>query len=162
MKYYILIDENGSIKRGWSNGLDSTEGILVAEGNDLSFQFYLPGFEELGMNPPLYTEEGIPMYKWDGEKVIVRTQEEIETDLKSIPEPPPTETEILQSKIDFLMALNGMISPPVQTFAFRSEQLTIVDYIQKYYPKLWGPLHLMKLVEVELIMEEDYERLVES
>ena len=43
-----------------------------------SYQFrFTPGGEE---NPSIFTEDGIPMYKWDGTRVIKRTDDEIEAD----------------------------------------------------------------------------------
>lgn len=94
MNHYIRADDRSRILEGWSDGLnqsrDPTNFILVAESKH--FQFYLPGFEELGMNPPLYTEDLIPMYYWDGAAVVQRTAEEIEADRALLPMPEPVKS----------------------------------------------------------------------
>lgn len=82
MEYFITLDQNSNIIRGWSNGPSPNlgGGLLVKSGDSLPFQFHLPGFEELGMNPQLLTMDGIPLYHWDGEQVVARTDEEIAVD----------------------------------------------------------------------------------
>ncbi|NCE63744.1 hypothetical protein D1159_03915, partial [Pseudoflavonifractor sp. 524-17] len=58
--------------------------------------------------PPLCTMDSIPLYRWDGETVIPRTEEEIAADRASKPAPPPSETERLRADIDFLAAMQGV------------------------------------------------------
>ena len=76
-RYYITTDSQGCITAGWSDGphrdRDTSAAICIcAEGG---YQFRLtPMGEE---NPPLYTMDGLPLYRWDGEAVIQRTEAEI-------------------------------------------------------------------------------------
>ena len=79
-KHYLVLDDNKHIIDGFSDGPHperSTEGTvcLTEQG---SYQFRLkPDGEE---NPPLHTEDWIPLYKWTGTKVAARTKKEIEAD----------------------------------------------------------------------------------
>lgn len=162
-KHYVIIDAQNRITSGWSNGphpeIDPTEGLCINKQGGYQFRLF-PGGEE---NPPLYTMDGIPLYKYVDGEVVPRTEDEIAADRAAIPDPEPTLEELNESKLDFLMAINGMVNPPrpgSRSLYTVDTTPTIVEYINKYYPKLWGNLHLMKLVEVGLITGEDYERLV--
>ncbi len=61
----------------------------------------------------LYTMDGIPLYKWDGEQVVARGEDEIEADRAAIPKPPvgPTYEERLSAMesaiLTMAMALGG-------------------------------------------------------
>ena len=104
-KHYITIDPRGRITSGWSDGphpsRDTTDAICInAEGG---YQFRLfPGGEE---NPPLRTMDSIPLYRWDGEQAIQRTEEEIAADRAAIPPSPHTPTA--EERLDALE--NAMI-----------------------------------------------------
>lgn len=78
--HYITVDEWGRITEGWSDGPHAgrdTSGAICIDGEG-GYQFRLfPGGEE---NPPLSAEDGVPLYRWDGEKAVPRTREEIEAD----------------------------------------------------------------------------------
>lgn len=69
-KHYIRINEQGEIVDGWSSGPcpgKETEGATLLR-ETYSYQFRLKeGGEE---NPPLFDEEGRPVYLWDGEKAV--------------------------------------------------------------------------------------------
>ena len=56
----------------------------------------------------LYTMDGVPLYRWDGESAVPRTAEEIEAERAAMPEPPPTAQEQLRADVDFLAALQGV------------------------------------------------------
>ncbi len=92
-RHYITFDEQGRVTAGWSDGphrdKDTTEAICINDKGGYQFRLF-PGGEE---NPPLYTMDGIPLYKWDGDQVVARTKEEIEADRAAIPAPPPSEQE---------------------------------------------------------------------
>ena len=79
-RHYIAVDEQGRIVDGWSDGPHpgrDTSGAICIDGEG-GYQFrLLPGGEE---NPPLSAEDGVPLYRWDGEKAVPRTREEIEAD----------------------------------------------------------------------------------
>ena len=79
-KHYITTDAQGRITSGWSDGphpdRDATNAICINEQGGYQFRLS-PGGEE---NPPLYTMDGVPLYRWDGESAVPRTAEEIEAD----------------------------------------------------------------------------------
>ena len=106
--HYITTDARGRITSGWSDGphpdRDITDAICINEQGGYQFRLF-PGGEE---NPPLYTMDGVPLYRWDGESAVPRTAEEIEADRAAMPEPPPTAQEQLRADVDFLAALQGV------------------------------------------------------
>ena len=79
-KHYITLDSQGRIMDGWSDGphrdRDATNAICINEQGGYQFRLSPDGEE----NPPLYTMDGIPLYRWDGEKVVPRTEKEIAAD----------------------------------------------------------------------------------
>lgn len=107
-RHYVTTRPDGAITDAWSDGpnqeKDTTGAICISEQGGYQFRFY-PGGEE---NPPICTEDGIPLYKWDGEKAILRTQDEIETDRTAIPAPPPSAQEQLRADVDFIAAMMGV------------------------------------------------------
>lgn len=106
--HYIVLDSSNNIIDRWSDGLrpekDTTGAICINERGSYQFRLYPDGEE----NPPIYTMDGIPMYKWDGERVVLRTEEEIESDRAAIPEPPPSPQEQLRADIDFIAIMTGV------------------------------------------------------
>lgn len=98
-KHYIATDTQGRITDGWSDGphpdRDATGAICINEQGGYQFRLF-PGGEE---NPPLYTMDGIPLYRWDGESAVPRTEEEIEADRAAIPAPPPSAQEQLRAEL---------------------------------------------------------------
>lgn len=78
--HYIIADSRGRITSGWSDGpfpdKDTTDAICINQQGGYQFRLF-PGGEE---NPPLYTMDGIPLYRWDGESAVPRTEEEVEAD----------------------------------------------------------------------------------
>lgn len=107
-KHYIVDDEQGRIVSGWSDGLiperDISDAICIDERGSYQFRLF-PGGEE---NPVLFTMDGVPLYRWDGEQAVRRTGEEIEADRAAIPEPPPSAQEQMRADIDFLAAMQGV------------------------------------------------------
>ena len=88
--HYIATDPEGRIASGWSDGphpeKDTAGAVCIDEQGGYQFRLF-PGGEE---NPALYTMDGIPLYRWDGQAVQLRADEEIGADRTAIPEPPPT------------------------------------------------------------------------
>lgn len=94
-RHFIEVDENGNITKGWSDAFaPATENaICINEQGGYQFRLWPEGEE----NPNLLTMDGIALYKWDGEQVVERTEEEIAADRAAIPTPPvmPTYEERL-------------------------------------------------------------------
>ncbi len=108
IRHYIAIDAQGRITSGWSDGpqrdRDTTGAVCINEAGGYQFRLH-PGGEE---NPPLYTEDGIPLYRWDGAQVVRRSEEEVQADRAAIPVPAPSEQERLRADVDFLAAMQGV------------------------------------------------------
>ena len=108
IRHYIAIDAQGRITSGWSDGpqrdRDTTGAVCINEAGGYQFRLH-PGGEE---NPPLYTEDGIPLYRWDGEQIVRRSEEEVQADRAALPAPAPSEQERLRADVDFLAAMQGV------------------------------------------------------
>lgn len=113
--HYIQIDVMSYIRSGWSDGpypeIDISDAISIGVG---SYQFRLfPDGEE---NPNLFTHDMIPLYKWDGTQVVVRSEEEIEADRAELaanqPVSEPTEQEKIRADLDYVMLMMGMDVDP--------------------------------------------------
>ena len=107
-KHYITTDAHGRITSGWSDGphpeRDTVDAFCINGQGGYQFRLF-PGGEE---NPPLHTMDGIPLYRWDGEQAVARTEAEIAADRAAIPEPPPSPQEQLRADVDFLAAMQGV------------------------------------------------------
>ena len=107
-RHYITVRPNGAITDAWSDGphpeKDTTDAICINEKGGYQFRF-TPGGEE---NPPIYTTDGIPLYKWDGSQIVPRTDEEIAAERAAIPPAPPSEQEQLRADVDFIAAMTGV------------------------------------------------------
>lgn len=88
-KVYIQTDNAGRIIRcegGYTTPADLTGWIEIDEGNGDKYNLCQSHYFEGG----LYTMDGIPRYRWDGFKAILRSEEELEADRDAIPEPEPS------------------------------------------------------------------------
>ncbi len=110
-KHYITIDAKNHIIDAWSDGPHperSTEKAVCINEKG-SYQVYLSiDGKRTEENPRWLTDDGIPLYKWDGKQVVPRTESEIAADRAAIPAPPPSEQEQLRADIDFLAAMQGV------------------------------------------------------
>ena len=107
-QHYIEIDESGNIIKGWSNAFAPVTENAICINEHGGYQFRLwPDGEE---NPNLFTMEGIPLCKWNGEQVIARDEAEIEADRAAIPKPPivPTYEERLAA-MESAMLIMAMV-----------------------------------------------------
>lgn len=107
-KHYIKVDPEGRITSGWSDGpipdRDTSNAVLLTDQGGYQFRLAPDGEE----NPSLLTEDGIPLYRWDGERVVRRSEEEIAADRAAVPPPAPSAQEQLRADVDFLAALQGV------------------------------------------------------
>lgn len=107
-KHCITIDAQNCIISSWSNGpqpyRDTADAICINDQGGYQFRLFPDGEE----NPPLYTMDGIPLYRWDGEQVIPRTENEIAAERAARPDPPPSPQEQMRADIDFLAAMQGV------------------------------------------------------
>ena len=101
-KHYIITRPDSAITDAWSDGphreKDTANAICINEQGGYQFRL-CPGGEE---NPPMYAMDGIPLYKWDGTRVVARTNEEIEADRAAIPVPLPSAQEQLRADMNIL------------------------------------------------------------
>lgn len=103
-KVYIKVDKNNRILRcegGYTmeNIQNIDEWIFIDEGTGDRYNLCQSHYFD-----KLYTEDGIPRYKWDGEKAILRSDGEIEEDRENLPKPAPTMEERLAEAEEHLFA----------------------------------------------------------
>ena len=89
-KVYIKTDENDRVLRcegGYtmSNINDINEWIYIDEGNGDKYNLCQSHYFEGN----LYTEDGIPRYKYENGEAILRAEEEIAEDRANMPVPTP-------------------------------------------------------------------------
>ena len=90
-KVYIQIDNKGHILRcdgGYTTPSDLTGWTGIDEGTSDKYNLCQSHYFDGG----LYTEDGIPRYRWDGSAAVLRTEEELEADRAAIPDPKPSKT----------------------------------------------------------------------
>ncbi len=106
--HYVTVDALNRITAGWSDGphrdRDTTGAICINEQGGYQFRLTPDGEE----NPPLYDMDGIPLYTWDGEKAVRRSEEEIAADRAAIPVPPPSPQEQLRADVDYISVMTGV------------------------------------------------------
>ena len=90
-KHYVRIDENGNIIKGFSDAFEKPQEGDIVITEQAGRHFRLPFHNQV--NPPLQTNEGIPLYKYEDGEVKARGEEEIQADIDALPDPPPTTTE---------------------------------------------------------------------
>ena len=102
-KHYIKCDKQGRIVDVWSNGpaskRDITDAICINEQGGYQFRLSPDGEE----NPFIFTDEGVPMYAWNGESVVERPEEEIAADTAALlnsPEVRAKEIKKLLAELD--------------------------------------------------------------
>lgn len=107
-RHYIRVDAQNRIVDGWSDGphanRDTTGAICINEEGSYQFRL-MPDGEE---NPTLRTMEDLPLYSWNGERAVLRTEEDLAADRADLPTPPPSAQEQLRADVDFLAAIQGV------------------------------------------------------
>lgn len=86
-KHYIINDESGRILRGFSDDFEHPDSSAICINEDGGRHFELNGV----VNPPMMDYNGAPLYKFDGGKVVARTQEELDADVVKAPVQPTLE-----------------------------------------------------------------------
>ena len=90
-KVYIQTDADGRILRcdgGYTTPADLSGWLEIDEGNGDRYNLCQNHYFDGG----LYTMDRIPRYRWDGEKAVLRSEDELEADRDAIPEPEPSGT----------------------------------------------------------------------
>lgn len=110
--HYLTVNAHGLITDGWSDGPHShrevtEDDFLINDKGGYQFRLILDG-EQTEENPPLYTFDGLPLYRWDGETVIRRSEDEIKAERAARPAPLPTAEEQLRADVDFIAAMTGV------------------------------------------------------
>ena len=98
---YIKVDEHGRITRcegEYTLPSDLDGWTLIEEGApcdrlNLAQSHYFDG--------GLYTQDGLPRYKYENNTVILRTEAELSTDRANIPEPAPTQLDKIEAQVTY-------------------------------------------------------------
>lgn len=97
-KVYIKIDSQSRViqcEGGYTMGNidDYSEWILIDEGIGDRYNLC----QSLYFEPSLYTEDGIPQWKYIDGLTVLRSLAEIEADRAAIPAPPPSDHDLLMT-----------------------------------------------------------------
>ena len=106
-KHYIRLDDAGRIIKGFTTAFEQPKDGDVCINEDGGYQFRLvPGGTE---NPILTDRDGISLYKYDGEAVVGRSADEIESDRAEIQQPAinPTIEERVAATESAIIAMMG-------------------------------------------------------
>ena len=120
-KHYITLDERNRIVGGFSDAFrqPTDTDICINEQGGYRFRLF-PNGEE---NPCLFDWNGmIPLYKYEGGKVVKRTEEEIEADRAEIPEEEPVPT--VDERVSALESENAMLKAQINA---QSEQMDFYE-----------------------------------
>ena len=117
--HYIIV-EKGIVTEGWSSGPnpEKKSDIAITLTREGTYQFRLAADGD--QNPPLFTRDGIPLYRWDGSQVIPRTEAEIQADREALPPPPPTQQEkahLLEQQVQALSEQNTFLEECIAEMA---------------------------------------------
>ncbi len=104
-RVYVRTDERGrivQIEGEYSldnlGGLDGQNIHLIDEGAPCN---RLNHAQNIYLEGPLFTEDGIARYKLVDGQVVPRTEAEITADRAAIPEPPPTAQERMEAQVTY-------------------------------------------------------------
>ncbi|NCC05237.1 MAG: hypothetical protein EOM37_14660 [Proteobacteria bacterium] len=91
-KHYIITDEAGRILRGFSDDFEQADASAICINEDGGRHFELNGV----INPPMTDYNGVPLYCFDGKKIVARTQEELDADKPVIVHVPTIDERLAQ------------------------------------------------------------------
>ena len=99
IKVYIKTDSAGNITDVNSNIFlsDLTDWIEIDEGTGDRYNLCQSHYFDGG----LYTQDGLPRYKYENNTVILRTEAELSTDRANIPEPAPTQLDKIEAQVTY-------------------------------------------------------------
>ena len=102
--HYISINDHNHIILGFSDAFQQPKAtdILINDEGGRHFRLF-PDSED---NPPLFNDDGVPLYKWDGTQVLARTKEEVEAARPIILAPAPTLSELYERINEYEKRLN--------------------------------------------------------
>lgn len=110
-RHYITTRSDGAITDAWSDGphpeKGTTNAVCIGQGG-YQLRLTING-KQTEENPPLFTMDGIPLYKYINGEIVARTESEIEADREAIPLPPPSQLEIMRADIDYLLVMGGLV-----------------------------------------------------
>lgn len=105
-RHYIKIDDRNRVLHGYSDAFELPEQGDICINEQAGRHFELFG----QVNPLITTAEGVPMYKWDGEQVVERTEQEIQADVDALPPHLPSAQERLEALEQAMLALMEAMS----------------------------------------------------
>jgi hypothetical protein len=103
-KHYIRLSGNKIVK-GFSDAFESPEtgDICITENGGRHFE--LDGV----INAPLFNDSMIPLYKWDGNEIVARSEAEIQADIDALPPHPISDKQRIEELEDAILELSGLI-----------------------------------------------------
>lgn len=109
-KVYIKIDENNCVlacEGGYTlnNIKNINEWIFIDEGEGDKYNLCQAHYFDGG----LYTEDGICRYKYENDKYALRTDEEIESDRIAIPQPEPSQLDIIEAQVVYTAMMTNTL-----------------------------------------------------
>ena len=99
-KVYIQTDTEGRIIRcegGYTTPADLTGWTEIDDGYGDRYNLCQSHYFDGG----LYTQDGLPRYKYENNTVILRTEAELSADRANIPEPAPTQLDRIEAQVTY-------------------------------------------------------------
>lgn len=115
IKVYVKVNEDNCVV-GVNSSIflsDTTNWIEIDEGLGDKYSHA----QSFYFDTSLINESGIYVYKWNGTKVVKKTDEEIQTEINSLPAPKPNETEILKAQLNAQIERNNFIEDVIAEMA---------------------------------------------
>ena len=99
-RVYILLDEKERIVRiegEYSLPSDLTGWVQIDEGYGDRFSLAQSHYLDGG----LYTEQGVPRYKYEGGSCVLRSEAEVEADRAALPKPQPSQMDRVEAQATY-------------------------------------------------------------